>query len=75
MTAAIGQAAGSCINKTTLSETKSTHPWLNKRVMQAVEAKRVASSTADEGVRTHECSRIVLGLTSQAGAERDEARF
>ncbi len=27
--------------------------------MQAVDAKRVASSTADEGVRTQGCSRIV----------------
>ncbi len=60
MTEAILQAAGSCINKTTLSRTKSTHPWLNERVIQAVEAKRVASSTADAGVGTQECSRIVL---------------
>ena len=60
MTDAILQAAFSCINKKTLSETKSTHPWLSEGVMQAVEAKRVASSTADEGAKSQECSRIVL---------------
>ena len=60
MADAILQAAGSCISKTTLSETTSTYPWLSERVMQAVEANRVASSTADEGVRTQECSRILL---------------
>ena len=43
-----------------LGEKKSTHPWLNERVTQLVDAKKKAEGTAEEKTATEACSQGVL---------------
>lgn len=43
-----------------LTERKSTHPWLNARVLEAVASKQNASGTIDELEASKACSEAVL---------------
>lgn len=52
--------AEKCIKKKTLVEQKSSHPWLNERVLATVTAMRTAAGTLEEGVKAAECSKVVL---------------
>ena len=43
-----------------LHERKTTHPWINDRVLELVRAKRVAEGTALEEVSREQCSKGIL---------------
>ena len=43
-----------------LQEVKSSHPWLNDRVLQAVECKCKAEGTANAKVHAHACSKVIF---------------
>ena len=60
LTRVILQAARVCIKRRQLEEVKSTHPWLNERVMEAVEAKRKAAGTPEEKEAATRCSKVIL---------------
>ena len=44
------------IQKTIIQDTKSTHPWLNEAVLQAVASKRTAVGTSQEAERAKSCN-------------------
>ena len=52
--------ARSCIPKKRIVEKKSTHPWLNEVVLQAVANKKDAEGTPSEKEKAVVCSSIVL---------------
>ena len=60
MTRTVVEAAKLCIKRKLLVERKSTHPWLNDRVLRAVDAKRKAEGTSEEKEKAVECSASVL---------------
>jgi len=47
------------IKKTIIQERKSTHPWLNEAVLQAVASKRAAVGTPQEAELAKSCSEII----------------
>ena len=61
-----------------LREKKSTHPWLNERVTQLVEAKKKAEGTTEEVVAAEACSQGVLeeyrAYVARTRAELDTLR-
>ena len=54
------QHASSCVRKKRIVERKSTHPWLNEAVLQAVADKRDAEGTPGETEKAKACSSAVL---------------
>ena len=60
LTSVILEKAGLCIKRKLLRETKSTHPWLNDRVLQAVEQKRGAEGSEKAREMAAECSKVIL---------------
>jgi hypothetical protein len=50
------KAARECIPKIVLRERKSTHPWVNDRVLELVKAKHKASGTVEAKAATVACS-------------------
>ena len=60
LTNVVLESAKLCIRKKRIKETKSTHPWLNDRVLRAVETKRQATGTQEERQKAAECSSIIL---------------
>ena len=60
LTKKILEATRGSIRKQTKREHKSTHPWLNDKVVEAVQAKRQASGSNEEAARASMCSAVVL---------------
>ena len=60
MTEMASDLAAKCIKKKKLTERKSTHPWLNERVTQAVDARRKAQGTPEEKTQAAQCSIVIL---------------
>ena len=60
MTDIVLEKASTCIKKKKLVERKSSNPWLNDRVMLAVNAKRQAHGTTHEKEQAEHCSRVIL---------------
>ena len=53
------ELAEKSIQKTIIRDRKSTHPWLNDTVLQAVANKREAEGTPEEAARAETCSEVV----------------
>jgi len=51
--------AAKSIKKTIIKDTKSTHPWLNEAVLQAVDSKRAAVGTCQEAEQARCCSETI----------------
>jgi len=49
-----------CIGKRTITEFKSTHPWVNESVVAAVERKNFAKGTLEEEEAAIACSETLL---------------
>ena len=60
LTETILSHAQNCIGQKTIQEHKSTHPWLNEAVVDAVATKRNAEGTALERAKACECSALIL---------------
>ena len=52
-------SAESHIGKRVLTETKCNHPWINERVLRAVQDKVASAGTLTEDAATDECSRVI----------------
>ena len=48
------------IGKRPLKEKRSTHPWLNAKVIKLVEAKNLAQGTRNEKAAAEACSAGIL---------------
>ena len=60
MTNTILSASTACIPKRLLKERKSTHPWLNDRVVELVKAKAAAAGTEEEKTASESCSAAIM---------------
>ena len=56
----IQQAMADSISTKNIRDKQSTHPWINQRVMQAVQRKASARGECEQATRAKECSRIIL---------------
>ena len=48
------------IGKKTMVERKTTHPWINEKVEQAIKRRNAAEGTSFENMATIECSEVML---------------
>jgi exonuclease III len=55
----IRNAMETAIPSRSVSERKSTHPWLNCKVMESVDARCQAVGTEQERVRQDECGKVI----------------
>ena len=60
VTTPVLESAKLCIKRKRLVEIKSTHPWLNDRVMNAVSEKRDAAGNSEEEAKTAACSKVIM---------------
>ena len=67
------EVATKCINRKAIREHKTTHPWLNERVLQAVDEKRRAEGGHQEKALAEQCSIVVMQeYGAWCGRIRDE---
>ena len=60
LTETISELSRKFIPQRTLKERKSTHPWVNERIIKLVELKQAAEGTANEASRRAQCSAAIL---------------
>ena len=60
MTERILEKTDKCIGRKMVTTPKSTHPWLNDRVMGEVSAKIAAEGTVNEQAAAKQCSATIL---------------
>ena len=60
LTSTIIEQAEQCIGRKTVRMPRSSHPWLNDRAINMIQAKNAAEGTAEEKTIAEKCSKVIL---------------